>query len=102
MTMDDDPRTEAGALHDMGILDVVEMEPHDALRRQLGLTPTEWRVMLAVVDGQDNAKEIARAIGTSPRTIEIHMSSIKAKLGAKTKLQAALIVDRALRGGDPR
>jgi two-component system response regulator FixJ len=47
----------------------------------LGLSPRERDVLSAVVAGKAN-KVIARALGISPRTIEVHRASLMRKLGA--------------------
>jgi FixJ family two-component response regulator len=46
------------------------------------LTAREQDVLRALVDGASN-KEIARQLGISPRTIEVHRARVMEKLGAK-------------------
>ncbi len=45
------------------------------------LTPREKEVLELVVVGKTN-KEVARALGTSPRTIDVHRARVLQKLGA--------------------
>jgi len=47
------------------------------------LTPREHQIMELVVTGK-TSKEIARAIGSSHRTVEIHRARLMEKMGAKT------------------
>ncbi|MGF1475263.1 MAG: response regulator transcription factor [Geminicoccaceae bacterium] len=47
------------------------------------LTPRETEVMRLVVAGNSN-KEIARALGVSPKTIEVHRARVMRKTGAPT------------------
>ena len=51
------------------------------------LTPTESRVAELVTDGQSN-KEVATSLGIAPKTVELHLSHIYAKLalGSRTEL----------------
>lgn len=55
-----------------------------------GLTPTELKVLLAVLDGQLN-KQIAHALGISEATVKAHMTAIMRKLDVKNRTQAALV-----------
>jgi DNA-binding CsgD family transcriptional regulator len=41
-----------------------------------------------------SSKEIARALGISPRTAEAHIVAIRVRLGAKTNAQAVAIAIR--------
>jgi two-component system response regulator FixJ len=52
-----------------------------AARRISALTPREHEVLDLLVDGKSN-KEIARALGTSPRTIDVHRARVFQKLQA--------------------
>jgi len=47
------------------------------------LTPREQEVMARVVQGMSN-KEIARALGVSHRTIDVHRARVMEKMGART------------------
>jgi DNA-binding CsgD family transcriptional regulator len=62
------------------------------------LSPREVEVMELVINGVDRAKLIARNLGITERTTEIHIQTIRLKLGASSITQAALIYDRSKRG----
>ena len=51
----------------------------DAVRRIAGLTPREREVMDLLANGH-STKEIARALGASPRTIDVHRARVFQKL----------------------
>lgn len=68
-----------------------------ALERLRQLTPREREVLELVVTGRTN-KEIARALGASHRTIEIHRVHLMEKMMAPT---LADLVRMRLRIGDP-
>jgi two-component system response regulator FixJ len=55
------------------------------------LTPRESEVLAAVVSGASN-KQVGRALGISPRTIEVHRSRILEKVGAKNSVELVRIV----------
>jgi FixJ family two-component response regulator len=57
------------------------------------LTPREQDVLGCLVDGSSN-KEIARQLGISPRTIEVHRARIMEKLGAKNAADLIRVVMR--------
>jgi len=63
----------------------------DALSRISDLTERERDVMMLAVQGYPN-KEIARHLGISHRTVEIHKSKIMHKTGAANLLDLARIV----------
>lgn len=50
------------------------------------LTDREFECLRYLLEGF-SAKEIAREIGISPRTIELHIHSIRQKTGSRTTLQ---------------
>ncbi|WP_084578990.1 response regulator transcription factor [Sphingomonas azotifigens] len=54
------------------------------------LTPTELKVLLAVLDGQLN-KQIAHGLGISEATVKAHMTVIMRKLDVRNRTQAALV-----------
>jgi FixJ family two-component response regulator len=62
------------------------------------LTRRECEVLAKLVTGASN-KEIARQLGISPRTIEIHRAHIMGKLGAKNAADLVRIVMSERRGG---
>jgi DNA-binding CsgD family transcriptional regulator len=55
------------------------------------LTPREREVLARVVAGASN-KEAGRALGISPRTVEVHRARIMGKLGAKNTADLVRIV----------
>jgi two-component system response regulator FixJ len=73
-------------------------ERGEILRRLASLTARERSVMELVVAGKTN-KEIARDLGASYRTIEIHRHRVMEKMSAPTL--ADLVRMRLLEDGDP-
>ena len=63
----------------------------EALSRLADLTDRERDVMLLAIQGHPN-KDIARKLGISHRTVEIHKSKIMHKTGATNLLDLARIV----------
>lgn len=55
-----------------------------------GLTPTQLKVLLAVLDGQLN-KQIAFQLGITESTVKAHMTAIMRKLDVRNRTQAALV-----------
>ena len=67
------------------------IEPIDSVRTTVaGLTPTQLKVLLAVLEGQLN-KQIAHGLGMSEATVKAHMTSIMRKLDVTNRTQAALV-----------
>lgn len=65
--------------------------PLDTIRNEVaGLTPMQFRVLLAVLDGQLN-KQIAHSLGISEATVKAHMTAIMRKLDVTNRTQAALV-----------
>jgi DNA-binding NarL/FixJ family response regulator len=63
----------------------------DKIRREVaGLTPTQLKVLLAVLDGQLN-KQIAHNLGIAEATVKAHMTAIMRKLDVRNRTQAALV-----------
>jgi DNA-binding CsgD family transcriptional regulator len=56
-----------------------------------GLTSREQAVLREVANGRTN-REIATALGIAEKTVSVHVSHILAKLGCKTRTQAARFV----------
>ncbi|AMU93080.1 LuxR family transcriptional regulator [Sphingopyxis terrae subsp. terrae NBRC 15098] len=54
------------------------------------LTPTQLKVLLAVLGGQLN-KQIAHNLGISEATVKAHMTAIMRKLDVRNRTQAALV-----------
>ena len=68
-----------------------DAQPIDTIRREVaGLTPTQLKVLLAVLDGQLN-KQIAHSLGMSEATVKAHMTAIMRKLDVRNRTQAALV-----------
>ncbi|MBA4354437.1 MAG: LuxR family transcriptional regulator [Novosphingobium sp.] len=66
-------------------------DPVDQVRREVaGLTPTQLRVLLCVLDGKLN-KQIAFDLGMSEATVKAHMTAIMRKLDVQNRTQAALV-----------
>jgi DNA-binding NarL/FixJ family response regulator len=66
-------------------------EPVDTVRQTVaGLTPTQLKVLLAVLEGQLN-KQIAFNLGMSEATVKAHMTAIMRKLDVRNRTQAALV-----------
>lgn len=63
----------------------------ETAERIAGLTPRESEVMGMVVDGHPN-KVIARRLGVSERTVEIHRSRVMHKMQAQTLAQLVRMV----------
>ena len=66
-------------------------EPVDQVRRTVaGLTPTQLKVLLSVLEGKLN-KQIAYDLGMSEATVKAHMTAIMRKLDVQNRTQAALV-----------
>lgn len=66
-------------------------EPVDEVRQTVaGLTPTQLKVLLAVLEGKLN-KQIAYDLGMSEATVKAHMTAIMRKLDVQNRTQAALV-----------
>ncbi|WP_374529180.1 response regulator transcription factor [Novosphingobium sp.] len=69
----------------------VTAQPEDEIRETVaGLTPTQLKVLLAVLEGQLN-KQIAHSLGMSEATVKAHMTAIMRKLDVRNRTQAALV-----------
>lgn len=65
--------------------------PLDSIRQEVaGLTPMQFKVLLAVLDGQLN-KQIAHTLSISEATVKAHMTAIMRKLDVSNRTQAALV-----------
>ncbi len=62
---------------------------HLPLRLGSSFTPREGQVLDGLVQGWSN-KEIARCLSISPRTVNFHLDHIFAKLGVRTRTEAAV------------
>jgi DNA-binding NarL/FixJ family response regulator len=71
--------------------DTVPAGDIENIRREVaGLTPTQLKVLLAVLDGQLN-KQIAFQLGITESTVKAHMTAIMRKLDVRNRTQAALV-----------
>lgn len=61
----------------------------DAAERVRGLTPTQLKVLLQVLEGRLN-KQIAWELGMSEATVKAHMTAIMRKLDVQNRTQAVL------------
>ncbi len=77
------PQAVSPPISENGGLDLVRREVAD-------LTPTQLKVLLAVLDGQLN-KQIAHSLGMSEATVKAHMTVIMRKLDVQNRTQAALV-----------
>jgi FixJ family two-component response regulator len=88
------------ALHESRRAQGVDRQVQDARERVDSLTLRERQVMLLAVQGQPN-KEIARRLGISYRTVEIHRARVMQKTAAETLLELARLVQRSGLDGEP-
>ena len=65
-------------------------EAENIRRVVASLTPTQLKVLLAVLEGQLN-KQIAHGLGISEATVKAHMTAIMRKLDVRNRTQAALV-----------
>jgi serine/threonine protein kinase/DNA-binding CsgD family transcriptional regulator len=63
------------------------------LARQIELTPRELDVIRLVAEGLSN-KEIGQALAISPRTVNFHLDNLFAKLGVRSRTEAAILAIR--------
>jgi len=86
---------EKGLEKELGRIERAAAE-NDEAAKLAKLTPREREVLILVGKGL-HAKEIARALAISPRTVEVHKASMMAKLGARNVAELvrfALTADR--------
>ena len=63
----------------------------DTIRHTVAsLTPTQLKVLLAVLEGQFN-KQIAHSLSVTEATVKAHMTAIMRKLDVRNRTQAALV-----------
>jgi FixJ family two-component response regulator len=67
-----------------------EAKRYSARQRVDALTKRERDVLIGLADGGSN-KEIARDLGISPRTVEIHRAGMMSRLGARSTADAIRI-----------
>ncbi|MCW1400861.1 response regulator transcription factor [Novosphingobium sp. MW5] len=79
------------ALGGRPVTPAASQSPLDSIRQEVaGLTPMQFKVLLAVLDGQLN-KQIAHSLGISEATVKAHMTAIMRKLDVSNRTQAALV-----------
>ncbi|CDO38398.1 Two component transcriptional regulator, LuxR family [Novosphingobium sp. KN65.2] len=67
------------------------LTPEDPIQREVAsLTPTQLKVLLAVLEGKLN-KQIAHDLAISEATVKTHMTAIMRKLDVQNRTQAALV-----------
>jgi len=71
----------------------------EARERHAQLSPREHEVLGLIIEGLTN-KEIGRALGLSPRTVETHRANLFAKLGADSLAQLIRRYARLVEEGD--
>jgi FixJ family two-component response regulator len=81
------------ALHESERVNSRDQETQTAKQRIDSLTLRERQVMQLAVQGQAN-KEIARHLGISHRTVEIHRARVMQKTGADTLLDLAQLAQK--------
>jgi DNA-binding CsgD family transcriptional regulator len=65
--------------------------PHTATRANpYGLTQRQVEILLLLAEGLRNA-EIAERLSTTPKTVDHHVSAVLAKLGARSRAEAAQV-----------
>jgi two-component system response regulator FixJ len=69
------------------VADILAAARPEPARKLPPLTPREREVLTALVAGQSN-KEIARGLGISHRTVEVHRAAVMTRLGARTLADA--------------
>lgn len=67
-----------------------EQRRREAQRRIAALSPREREVLRGVIEGGSN-KQIALALGISPRTVEIHRGNMMTRLHARSAAEAVRI-----------
>lgn len=84
------------ALASLGTSDVQRHVTLAAAARLKGLTPRQREILQGLLDGLSN-KAIARRLGLSPRTVEMHRARMKAELGITSLAEAVqFAIDAAL------
>jgi predicted ATPase/DNA-binding CsgD family transcriptional regulator len=83
------------ALVAVGAADLQDLPaaPTPARRGRFSLTPREQQVLALVASGMSDG-EIARSLVISKKTASVHVASIKAKLGASSRVEVATIALR--------
>jgi len=66
---------------------------HFGLARPIELTPRELDVIRLVAEGLSN-KEIGQQLAISPRTVNFHLDNLFAKLGVRSRTEAAILTLR--------
>lgn len=72
----------------------------DFAERLSALTPSQFRVLMMLVDGRKN-KEIADEVCVTEATVKAHLTEIFRKLGVSNRTQAAMLAANHLEVEDP-
>jgi PAS domain S-box-containing protein len=80
-----------GTTQDITARKTAEMRASAQRCAQERLSPRERATLIEIVNGASN-KEVARALGISPRTVEFHRANIMRKLGVGNLAQLVAIV----------
>lgn len=72
------------------------LESLTSIAKLSSLTPKEMAVMVQVLNGFAN-KEIAKQMGNSSRTIELHRASIFEKMDVKNAIELSMLLHSAIR-----
>src|SRR5207249_808819 len=75
------------------MVDATPKREHPSPLGQLGLTTREQEVLALVAAGRTN-REIAQALFITPKTATVHVSHILAKLGVRSRVEAAAVAHR--------
>lgn len=66
---------------------------------ELGISPREREVLTLLAAGQTN-RQIADRLFISPKTASVHVTHLLQKLGVSSRIEAAAVGQRHLRGGN--
>ena len=70
-----------------------QAEVHELRRRYQALTAREREVLALLVEGRTN-RQVARQLYISEKTVSVHVSSVLAKLGVRSRAEAAALAQR--------
>ncbi len=79
-----DPRHEQNAVMELGRL---ARRARQGSETRASLTPREMEILVMISRGA-TMRQVGRALGISPRTVETHVGKLYRKLGVRTRVQA--------------